>query len=116
MKFVAQVLAILLLGYIAEIMLPWYSIAFVAFIAGYWLHTGWNFISGFVGVAALWGIKLFKITSVAASDLADKVAIIFPVKETWILIAVTLFLGGLIGGLATTTGGLLRRKKRQVYY
>ena len=97
-------------------MLPWYSIAFVAFVFGYWLNSGWNFVSGFFGVATLWGIKLFKITSVAANDFVSQVAAILPVKETWVLIVATLFIGGMVGGLAATTGGLMRRRKKPAYY
>lgn len=115
MKIIAQITGIVLLGYVAEALLPWYSIAFVAFVMGYWLNSGWNFTSGFLGVAILWGIKLFKITSVAATDLAHRVAAILPVKETWVLIMVTILIGGVVGGLAATTGGLLRRKKPAYY-
>lgn len=115
MKIIIQIVAIVLAGYLAEILLPWYSIAFVAFIAGYALNSGWNFLSGFLGVAALWGIKLFKITSVASTDLAGRVAAILPVKETWVLIAVTLLLGGLVSGLAATSGGLMRKKRKPAY-
>jgi hypothetical protein len=116
MRIIAQIIAIVLVGYVAEILLPWYSIAFVAFVFGYSLNSGWNFISGFLGVATLWGIKLFKITSVAATDFVDRVALILPVNETWVLITVTLVIGGLVGGLAATTGGLLRRKRKPAYY
>jgi hypothetical protein len=117
MRIIIQVVAIVIFGYIAEILLPWYSIAFVALVFGYLINSGSNFLGGFLGVVTLWGIKLLKIQAVAASDLADRVSLILPVSETWILIVITLLIGGLVGGFAATTGGLLRQKKnKDLYY
>ncbi len=116
MRIIIQIVGIVLLGYIAVTFLPWYSIAFVALVMGYAVPSRTSFLGGFLGVVALWGIKLFKITSVAASPLAEKVAAILPVGEVWLLVTVTLIIGGLVGGMATLTGSLLRPAKRKSYY
>jgi hypothetical protein len=117
MKILVQVIAIVIIGYLAELILPWYSIAFVAMVFGYLINSESNFLGGFAGVAILWGLKIWKITAVAATDLPARVAELFPVKETWILIVVTLFLGGLVGGFAAVAGASLRvKKKNKGYY
>lgn len=116
MKVTAQIIAIVVAGYIAELYLPWYSIAFVAFAFGYLLQSNANFLGGLVAIALLWGIKIWMIESTASADLASKVASILPLKEKWILIAITLFLGGLVGGFAALTGSLLKKRKKKRAY
>ena len=115
MKLPAQIIAIALLGFVAELLLPWYSIAFVAFVMGYWLYSESYFLGGFLGVVLLWGIRIAFVLNGAATDLADRMALIFPFKEKWVLIGVTLLVGGLVGGLAALSGGLLKPRKRRRY-
>jgi hypothetical protein len=116
MRLYIQIPAIILFGYIFELFLPWYSMAFVAFVFGYLLDSESNFLGGFAAVAILWGIKIFLVTYNASTDLVSKVALIMdPVKEKWILILVTLILGGLVGGLACVTGASLKVKKTEYY-
>lgn len=111
MRLLPQILAIALLGFVAEMILPWYSVAFVAFVIGYWFPSGSNFLGGFAGIALLWGLKIAIVLNGAATDLADRMAQVFPFKERWILIAVTLLIGALVGGLSAMTGGLLKRPR-----
>lgn len=116
MRLYLQIPAIILFGYIFELFLPWYSVAFIALVFGYLLDSESNFFGGFLGVALLWGIKIFMITSSSSVDLASKVALIMdPIKEKWILILVTLILGGLVGGLACVTGASARKEKKEYY-
>jgi hypothetical protein len=116
MRLYLQIPAIILFGYVFELFLPWYSVAFVALVFGYLLDSESNFIGGFLGVALLWGIKIFLITSSSSVDLAAKVALIMdPIREKWILILVTLILGGLVGGLACVTGASARKQKKEYY-
>jgi hypothetical protein len=112
MRLIPQILAIALLGLVIEMILPWYSIAIVAFVFGYWLSSESNFLGGFIGIALLWGIKISLVLNGAATDLADRVALIFPFKERWILIVVTLLIGGLVGGLSAMSGGMLKKGAR----
>jgi uncharacterized membrane protein len=112
MRLIPQILAIALLGFVAELILPWYSVAFVAFVLGYWLTSESNFLGGFIAIALLWGIKIAVVLNGAATDLADRVALIFPFKERWILILVTLLIGALVGGLSAMTGGMLKKGSR----
>ena len=116
MRLYLQIPAIILFGYIFELFLPWYSVAFAAFVFGYLLDSESNFFGGFLGVALLWGLKILLISSSASVDLASKVALIMePVHEKWILILATLIIGGLVGGLACMTGAAARKEKKEYY-
>ena len=117
MRLYIQIPAIVLFGFIFELFLPWYSVAFIAFVFGYLLNSESNFIGGFLGVAVLWGVKIFFITSGASVDFASKVAqIMEPMKEKWVLILVTLIIGGLVGGFACVTGAALKQNRTSEDY
>jgi hypothetical protein len=115
MRLYIQVPAIILFGYIFALFLPWYGVAFVAFVFGYLLDSESNFLGGFLGVALLWGLKIFLISDSSSVDLATKVAQIMPVQEKWILIVVTLVLGGLVGALACVTGASAKMRRNESY-
>lgn len=116
MKFILQVLAIVVLAYIAELFLPWYSLAIAAFLMGYLLKSKANFLAGFLAIGLLWFIKAWIIDANASTDLAQKVALIFPVKEKLWLMLATAFIGATVGGFATLTGALLKTEKKKSYY
>jgi hypothetical protein len=115
MKLIPQVIAIIVVGFLMQLLLPWYSIAFVAFVFGYVLYSESNFLGGFLGVLILWAIRIFFTLNGAATDLADRMALIFPFKEKWIMITVTLLIGALVGGMAALTGGYLKPKGKTSY-
>lgn len=112
MKFIIQFIAIVLLAYILELFLPWYSIAIAGFTMGFLLKSGSNFWAGFLAIAALWFFAALIIESNAAGDLAARVALIFPLKHKVLLMLVAALLGGLVGGMATLTGSALRKERR----
>ena len=93
MKFIAQVIVILIVSYLAALYLPWYSVAVVAFVFGYLLKSTANFLAGFLAIGLLGFIKVWMTTSASPSDLAERVSHIFPVqKELW-LIVLTVVIG-----------------------
>ena len=112
MKFILQLLGIIFLGYVLEIFLPWYSIAFAAFVMGYAVRSRANFLAGFLGIALLWTLKAWLIDSSSESDLADRVAHIFSLSGKEWLMFVMAIVGGLVGGFAALAGALLRPKRR----
>jgi hypothetical protein len=112
MKFVLQVIGTFFLGYVFELFLPWYSIAFAAFIMGFILRSKANFIAGFLGIGLLWLFKVWLMDSDTATDLADRVARIFSLSGRMWLYFITMLLGGLVGGFACLTGALLKPKQR----
>jgi hypothetical protein len=119
MRFTFQFLFILLTAYVLELFLPWWSIAIAAFAFGYILRSGVDFLAGFLAIGVLWFTKAFLTDANAAAPLTQKVADIFAVltmKNKYILFALTTFIGALVGGFATLSGSLLRKKKRDPYY
>lgn len=112
MRFAIQVLVILILGFFMELVLPWWSIAVAAFAGGLFLHTRMNFLAGFLGIGVLWLGKALITDLSSPSDLADRVAVLFMLHSKFLLLLVTLLLGGVVGGFASMTGGALRRPLR----
>jgi hypothetical protein len=116
MKFIFQVLAIMIVAFVLELFLPWYYIAVAAFIGGYILKSKANFLAGFLAIGILWSLYALLQSSVPSSlppnDLADRVAKIFTLPGKEWLILITGIIGGLVGGFAALTGSLLKRKAR----
>jgi len=113
MRFVLAVLLTGLLSFIAGLFLPWWSIAIVAFLVALLLpqHTGINFLSGFAAIFLLWAVIAIWIDLKNNSILSHKIAELFPLGgSSALLILVTAFIGGLVGGLAAMSGGAVRGK------
>jgi hypothetical protein len=115
MKFMLQLIAIALLAYILELFLPWYSIALAAFAIGFLLKSRANFLAGFLAIGLVWFFAAWLLDHASSSDLADRVALIFPVKQKSLLFLVTALIGGLVGGFAALTGSLLKHDRRRSY-
>ena len=114
MKTVLQIIAIFIVAYIAELLLPWwYSVAIVAFVFGYLLRSQMNFLAGFIAIVILWGFEIWLIDSSASVDLLSRVSAIFKLERNGILVIITLVLGGLVGGFAALSGALLKPKRRK---
>jgi hypothetical protein len=115
MKFLIQVLLIILLAFVLELFLPWWSIAIAGFLAGLLLNTQANFLAGLLGIGLLWTLTALYIESNAAAPLVDRVASIFSLSKP-LLFAVTAFVGGLVGGFSAMAGSALRKSRRRGYY
>lgn len=116
MKFIAVIILSILLGYLVFIfnsLLPWWSVALAALIAGAavplkpWL----SFIAGFVGIFMLWGALAFWLDKENAGVLSAKMSQVLPFNgNTTLLLLATAIIGGLLGGLAALTGAFMRKK------
>jgi hypothetical protein len=116
MKFLLQILTILILGFILEMFFPWWTIAIAAFVGGVMFNTRANFGAGFIAIVLLWFAKAWLIQNTAVAPLADRVASIFMLSKP-LLFVVTLVIGGFVGGFAAMTGSALHKKrKRSTYY
>ncbi|MBL0744049.1 hypothetical protein [Chryseolinea lacunae] len=116
MKFITQVVAIVVAAYIAQLFFPWYSLAVAAFAMGYFFKSKANFLAGFIAIGLLWFVKAWWTDAVAASDLSARVAEILMLNNKLLLMLLTAFLGGLVGGFAALTGSLLRYERKMKYY
>lgn len=116
MKFIIQLVSIAVLAFILEMFLPWWSIAISGFILGYGFKSNANFFAGFLGIGLLWLIKAVLIDMNAAMPLAENVAAIFKLNSKALLMLAMVIIGGLVGGLATLTGSLLKKDAPKHYY
>ncbi|MFN0199991.1 MAG: hypothetical protein ACKVTZ_00640 [Bacteroidia bacterium] len=66
-----------------------------------------DFLAGFIGVALLWALAAFWKDYNNNSILGGRMAELFSIPSTSLLIVVVSLVGGLVGGLASLTGGYL---------
>jgi hypothetical protein len=114
MRFVLTTLLTTLLSFIAGLYLPWWSIAIVAFLSALLMQPKiWvSFIAGFLGIFLLWSVLSFWIDMANESILSHKIAQLFPLGgSSVLLILVTAFVGGLVGGFAAMAGSSIRFKQ-----
>lgn len=110
MKLLIQVIAIIVVAFIFELVLPWWCIAIAAFAGGYALKSKANFLAGLLGIALLWLIKAVMLDASSSAPLAERVAAIFSLSKP-LLMLVTALIGGLVGGFAAMAGASLKREK-----
>lgn len=115
MKFIIQVITIIILGFVLEFFLPWWCIAIAAFLGGIIFDTRANFGAGFLAIALLWTITAMFRELSAAAPLTEKVAAIFMLNKP-LLFLITALIGGLVGGFGAMTGGAVHRRRRSGYY
>ena len=109
MKFVYQVIATVILSFILQNFLPWWTMAIASIAAGYYFgNTGFrSFCAGFLSVGLLWLGMSMVIDISTHSILTEKVNRLLPLN----VFVLTTLIGGLVGGLASLTGSLLSAQK-----
>lgn len=110
MKVFAQILGIFIISLAFELFLPWWSVALAGFLVGYVVHARLSFLTGFVAITLLWLSRILLFEYSAATPLTEKVAHIFALPNHYFLIMITVSIGGIVGGMATLTGSLLRKR------
>lgn len=111
MKILVASLLTALLAFVAGIYLPWWSLAIAAFIGAVIVQqSSWHsFFAGFLGIFLLWALLAWWIDWNNHSYLSQKIASLLPLSgNSVLLILVTAFIGGLVGGFAALTGSFLR--------
>lgn len=114
MKFITSLILTALLSFAACLYLPWYSIAFAAFVVAALIpqHPGKAFFTGFLALLLLWGGLSFWISNNNEHLLAHKVSVlILKMDNPYVLIFATALIGALVAGFAGLSGSFLRRKK-----
>jgi ABC-type uncharacterized transport system permease subunit len=112
MKFIVVLLLTSLLGYAAPLYFTWWSFAITSFIVAIFIHQRpfAAFITGFLGMFALWGIMAMIIDNSNEHLLSHKIAQILPLNGSAVmLILITALIGGLISGFSSLSGSLARR-------
>ncbi|MFY7900552.1 MAG: hypothetical protein ACOVNY_10245 [Chitinophagaceae bacterium] len=116
MKFIVSILLTAFIAYTMGVFsfLPWYSFVFGVAIVSWGIQQKplLSFTSGFIAVFLLW-LVLAILKDVSNNHLLSiKVANILPLNGSYvILILITAFIGGLLGGFSALTGSYCRKKK-----
>ena len=84
--------------------------AIIAFVAAYICNKkpAWSFLSGFAAVFAAWTIAALLKSMPNDNVLAARVAKLMQLPNWVMLLLVTGFIGGLVGGLAALSGALVK--------
>jgi hypothetical protein len=102
-----QIVLIAILSLLVQLLLPWWSLAVVAFVICYWRSSsaGRAFLYGFAGVCLVWLIYALTIQLRTDGVYVGRISqLLFQVNNTALLVLVTSLVSGLIGGLAGVSG------------
>ncbi|QRR02667.1 hypothetical protein [Dyadobacter sandarakinus] len=107
MKFLLMVL----ISAAAQVFLPWWVIAVVPFVVQLALpRVGGNaFWGSFLAIGLVWGAYGFYLHYVSNGAMSDRIARTFFLPNGWLMLVVTVLLGGLVAGFAGLSGYLVRR-------
>jgi hypothetical protein len=106
-NFIVSVFVIIFLSSLLQPFLPWYIVAAVAFVTGYFIKQSplSAFAAGFVAIFLLWISYAFVLSHANNDLLARKVATLLPMGgHVSLLLLVTGIIGGLVSGLSALTG------------
>lgn len=111
MKIILQIIFTALLSYVIQHFLPWWSVALCAAIIALMSPTTMLsvFWGGFVSISLLWMAYATFLDIDSHSILSQKILPLFHVPNVSILIILTGFIGGIVGGMGAICGQLLRR-------
>ena len=116
MKFITAILLTGLLGFAAGVLpvLPWWGFAISSLLVAILVHqkAGKAFLAGFIGLFLLWGGLAWWIDTENQGILSHKIAEVLPLGgNSYLLILLTAFVGGLVSGLAALCGSYARASR-----
>ncbi len=109
-----QIIATILLGYLAHLVLPFWGMAVAAFFVALWFkynNSGSSFLAGFLGAFLLWGGYALFLNNGNDGQLSEKLGELFKVDGGY-LIYFSALLGALLGGFGAMTGSLAKKLAR----
>ncbi|GAB4026030.1 hypothetical protein [Spirosoma koreense] len=107
-----QILLIAVLSLLVQLILPWWSLAIVAFLVCLWRSpaAATAFLYGFTGIALVWLGYALLIHLKTAGILTGRMSeLIAKTHSDLIPLLITTILGGVVGGLAGLSGFLVRQ-------
>ncbi len=109
-KIMLLALLVLIGAFILNLFLPWWSIAIPGLLIGFQFKEKPipSFLWGFLGVFLLWGGQALYIHIVNEGILSGRIAEMLGVGSPIMVIVITGVLGGMVSGLATLTGSLIK--------
>lgn len=114
MKIAFKIILIAFLGFWAEQVFPWWSVAVCAGLVSALIPTTGKkaFLGGFAGIGLLW-LSLALLFSIRTDFLlTSRVADLFFVGSPVVIIILSTLIGALVGGLGALTGNQLRQSLR----
>jgi hypothetical protein len=100
-----------LLSFVSAHYFPWWSVAIIPFFVVLFfrfMNPIHAFFAGFTGVALPWLVTAVMIDMKNNHILSPAVASLFKLPHPALLIIVTGFIGGLVGGLSALSGSYFR--------
>ena len=110
-KVIIKIVFIASLAYLFQITpAPWWSVVVASLLMNFIISTRGvsSFVSGFLGIGFLWCLLSTIINVQTDSILTERVAAIFSLPNSWLLILITSVIGGMAGGFGGLTGYHLR--------
>ena len=110
-----QILLIAVISLLAQLVLPWWSLAIVSFLVCFWRSqsAGQAFFSGFYGIAIVWLIYALLIHLQTDGVFTGRMSeLLFKINNKILPGLVTAVLGGLVGGLAGLSGYFVKQATR----
>ncbi len=123
MKSILSFILIVGFGYLASFFLPWWLIAIICFIIGFFVNSSGlsALLVGFLSVFVLWGVLAYIASYNNDFIMLNRMTQLFNAPSKYVLLASTALLGGFIGMLSTLSGYFLKtfnvnKKKKNNYY
>ena len=118
MKLLIQIILVIILTWLAQLLGPWWVIFISSAIAGLAVsNKGFtSYLAGFLGVGILWFVQALFIDLANDSILSTRIAELFSLNSSILLVLVTAIIGGLCGGFGALTGkfsGDLFKRERE---
>ncbi|MDF1867040.1 MAG: hypothetical protein P1U70_19560 [Saprospiraceae bacterium] len=111
-KIIFEILLIIVLGFVAQLFLPWWIIIVVAGLVGFFFkfeNSLSSYLAGFLAVSLLWGGFAGFLDASNLGLLSSKMGELFGGMGGSQMIYLTGLLGGILGGFAAMTGTLGRK-------
>jgi len=98
------------LAFLLQNVFSWWVVVLAALLINFIIYSRGpsSFLSGFLGIGLLWFFAALITDFSTNSLLTDRVAAIFSLPNSQMLILVTALIGGLAGGFGGLTGSQLR--------
>jgi hypothetical protein len=113
MKFLISFILMILLSLVAEIYLPFWSMALAAFAVSALIpQAPWKaLLCGFLAIFLLWSGLAYYLDEANGHLLAGRISLlILKMSSPWLLVAVTGAVGGIVGGMSAFSASFLHGK------
>lgn len=111
MRLLLAIVLTVILSLIAEMFLPWWSLAVVAFLVTLVLRlrSGQAFLAGFLGIFILWFVGAFVRDVQNDHILSLRMSELFKLSGSLVFMLVGALIGAIVGGLAGWSGATVSR-------